>query len=180
MSCWKLPWPALSTSSTGETKYLFSLISNGTLAWFVCRHLEIIKPPLDVLLQEITQVKTKTDQQWIIFHKSGSSYLQPEASSGFPEKYFRVRSKRDGGDEGGVVIAWQRWGPGTALSHQVTHSLLWIQWHDIVMAWIAYFFKRNDIFTQSRFFRIILCRLWRDRCRDQNGQGISQYVIHMY
>ena len=84
----------------------------------------------------------KQKQQWIIFPKSGSSHLQPEASSGLPEKSFRVRSKRDGGDEGGGVVAWQRWGPGTALSHQVTHySLLWIPWHDIVMAWIAYFSK---------------------------------------
>ena len=77
-------------------------------------------------------------QQWIIFHKSGSSHLQPEASSGLPEKSFRVRSKRDGGDEGGGVVAWQRWGPGTALSHQVTHySLLTThyEYHDMTLLW---------------------------------------------
>ena len=85
-------------------------------------------------------------QQWIIFHKSGSSHLQPEASFGFPEKSLRVRSKRDGGDEGGGVVAWQRWGPGTALSHQVTHySLNTMTWHCDGMN--CKFFKRNDIST---------------------------------
>ena len=71
-------------------------------------------------------------QQWIIFHKSGSSHLQPEASSGLPEKSFRVRSKRDGGDEGGgndedlVQLYLTR-----LLTHYSEYHDMTLWWHEL-------------------------------------------------
>ena len=73
------------------------------------RHLEIIKPPLDVLLQEITQVLLMSSiMQKEMKLLAGSSNLQSQTSSGFSEKSLRVRSQREGGDEGGGGLTQQR------------------------------------------------------------------------
>ena len=145
MSCWKLPWPALSTSSTGETKY-FSLINNGTLAWFVCRHLEIIKPPLDVLLQEITQVsavnhfsqiRIQPPTTWGVFWPSGKVF---QSSKQAWRRWWRRWSR--------CLATMRTWYSSISPGYSVLTIMNTMTWHCFGMNCI--FFKRNDIFTQSR------------------------------